>query len=196
VARKVVVMIPAFSSAGVLPPFIGHAADPGPRSPYGVSVRDVVERFATSPMRCSILRGWLRHRAGLHSLGFVDGFQWLDGSFCEQLAAREPNDLDVVTFYVQPPMVDMRSVAVAHRSLFFSADTKRHHLCDAYFVALHDGKYAEPRTLSYWFSLFSHRRDDLTWKGILQVPLAPEDDADATNALMLATSSLPIPAAP
>ena len=50
--------------------------------------------------------------------------------------------------------------------------------------------------MSYWYSLFSHRRDDLTWKGILQVPLAPTNDADAINALTLATTTLPIPVAP
>jgi len=50
--------------------------------------------------------------------------------------------------------------------------------------------------VSYWYSPFSHRRDDLTWKGILQVPLAPTNDADAINALTLATTTLPIPVAP
>jgi hypothetical protein len=68
-------MIPAFSAAGVIPPFVGDPASLGPRSLYAVSVRDVVERFATSPKRCDILRGWLGHRAAVHSLGLVDGFQ-------------------------------------------------------------------------------------------------------------------------
>ena len=70
------------------------------------------------------------------------------------------------------------------------------YLCDAYFVQLHDGKFAESGVVSYWYSLFSHRRDDLTWKGMLQVPLAPTNDADAINALTLATTTLPIPVAP
>jgi hypothetical protein len=70
------------------------------------------------------------------------------------------------------------------------------YLCDAYFVELHDGMFAEPAVVSYWYSLFSHRRDDLTWKGILQVPLAPTNDADAINALTLATTTLSIPVAP
>lgn len=38
------------------------------------------------------------------------------------------------------------------------------YLCDAYFVQLHDGKFAEPGVVNYWYSLFSHRRDGLTWK--------------------------------
>ena len=50
--------------------------------------------------------------------------------------------------------------------------------------------------MSYWYSLFSHRRDDLTWKGILQVPLDPTSDAEATNALALATTTLSVPVLP
>jgi hypothetical protein len=189
-------MIPAFSAAGVIPPFVGDPASLGPRSPYAVSVRDVVERFATSPNRWDILRGWLGHRAAVHSLGLVDGFQWLDGSFCERLIHREPNDVDLVTFLVKPPGVDLRALIAANRKIFSSRLTRMQYLCDAYFVELHDGKFAEPAVVSYWYSLFSHRRDDLTWKGILQVPLAPTNDADALNALTLATTTLPIPVAP
>lgn len=133
---------------------------------------------------------------GVHSLGFIDGFQWVDGSFCEQLATREPNDVDLVTFFVKPTNVDLRSLAVAHRQLLDPALTKGRYLCDVYFVELHGGIYANPGLVSYWYSLFSHRRDDLTWKGILQVPLTPADDPDATNALMLATNSLQIAVAP
>jgi hypothetical protein len=36
----------------------------------------------------------------------------------------------------------------------------------------------------------------LTWKGILQVPLAPINDADAINALTLAAGRLPAPVSP
>ena len=189
-------MIPAFSAANVIPPFVGDPAALGPRSPYTVGVRDVVERFATSPKRCEILRGWLSHRSAVHSLGLVDGFQWLDGSFCERLPHREPNDVDLVTFFVRPPGADLRSLIAANRAIFVSRLTKKRYLCDAYFVELHDGGFAEPGVVTYWYSLFSHRRDDLTWKGILQVSLAPINDADAINALTLATVRLPAPAAP
>ena len=50
--------------------------------------------------------------------------------------------------------------------------------------------------MSYWYSLFSHRRHDLAWKGILQVPLTPMDDADANDALIQAASVLPGPPTP
>jgi len=71
------------------------------RSPYVVGLLDVVERFATTPERIRILDGLLRFRADLHQTGIVSGFQWLDGSFMEQveiLEHRPPRDLDVVNF--------------------------------------------------------------------------------------------------
>jgi hypothetical protein len=146
--------------------------------------------------RCDILGGWLSHRGRLHALGFVDGFQWLDGSFCEQLATREPNDADLVTFFVKPTNVDLLSLVASHSQLFIPRLAKQHYHCDVYFVELHGGGYADPALVSYWFSLFSHRRADLTRKGIRQVPLAPIGDAAALHALTLATATLPIPAAP
>lgn len=189
-------MIPAFSAAGVLPPFVGDAATPKPRSPYAVSISDVVQRFSTSAKRCEILRGWLSYRAGLHALGFLDGFQWVDGSFCEQLATREPNDVDLVTFYVKPTGVDLAALVASQPELFSPRLAKPRYLCDVYFVELHGGGHADPALVTYWYSLFSHRRADLTWKGILQVPLAPTHDTHALDILTLATAKLPIPAGP
>ena len=189
-------MIPAFSAAGVLPPFVGDAAASAPRSPYVAGSRDVVQRFATSAKRCEILRGWLAHRAALHALGFLQGFQWLNGSFCEQLVSREPNDIDLVTFFVRPSSADLRSLVARHRQVFDRTLTKNQYLCDAFFVELHGGRFADPRQVSYWYSLFSHRRNDLVWKGILEVPLEPTDDASAANDLVQATSSLTASAAP
>lgn len=75
------------------------------RSPYRVMLTDVVVHFATSSERRQILRGWLGYRAALHGMGLTDGFQWLDGSFLEQVEtpeSRPPQDMDVVTF-LNPP---------------------------------------------------------------------------------------------
>jgi hypothetical protein len=189
-------MIPAFTAAGLLPPFVGDPADLRQRSPYATRLRDIILRFATSARRCEILQGWLAHRKALHSLGFIDGFQWVDGSFCEQLVGREPNDVDIVTFFVQPSGADLRALAATRPEVFDPRLSKGQYQCDAYFVTLHAGRFAEPRVVSYWYSLFSHRRHDLAWKGILQVPLTPMDDADANDALIQAASVLPALAAP
>ncbi len=74
-------------------------------SPYVVTAGELVQRFAINASRCVILDGLLRYRAELRELGFVGGFQWLDGSFVEDVEAREdraPKDIDVVTF-AHPP---------------------------------------------------------------------------------------------
>ena len=55
-------MIPAFTAAGVLPPFVADPADIRQRSPYATRLRDIILRFATSARRCEILQGWLAHR--------------------------------------------------------------------------------------------------------------------------------------
>jgi hypothetical protein len=130
-------MIPGFSAGGVLPPFIGAPAASSQQSPYPAGIREVVGRFASSTKRCEILRGWLNHRAALHALGFVAGFQWVNGSFCEQLAAREPNDVDLVTFLVPPPAIDLQSVMASHPETFVPRLTKLHYLCDVYGRPVH-----------------------------------------------------------
>ena len=145
-------MIPGFSASGVLPPFVGDPAANNQRSPYPASIREVVVRFASSMRRCEILRGWLNHRSALHARGFVAGFQWVNGGFCEQLAAREPNDVDLVTFLVPPPAADLKSVAARHPELFDPRQTKRHFLCDVYFLRLSPDGYTDPRRVSYFYS--------------------------------------------
>lgn len=116
------VAIPAWSSAGVLPPIRpsapGHSAD---RSPYVVDLAMVMDRFATSAARMTILDGLLRFRANLHAAGVVSGFQWLDGSFLEDIETlenRAPKDMDVVTFFDLPHGQDQSSLAQNHGLLF------------------------------------------------------------------------------
>src|SRR5580692_10607499 len=94
--------LPPFISSGVLPPHLAGAASPHDRSPYEATPAEVVARFATSGPRRVILRGYLDYRAALREAGFAEGYQWLDGSFVEDVErteGRPPNDVDVVTFY-------------------------------------------------------------------------------------------------
>ena len=122
------VMIPDWNSQGVLPPVRpgtdGSAAD---RSPYRVSLHQLVTMFAISPERATILRGFLDYRAALHAAGIIVGFQWVDGSFVENIEALEgqhPNDMDVVTF--------CGSAAEGCDHLFESAAMKEVFHIDAY----------------------------------------------------------------
>jgi hypothetical protein len=176
-------MIPSFTNHGFLPPFSGNSpADPAGRAPFETSIIDIVNRYATSPERCKILDGLLRYRLALWQIGLSTGFQWIDGSFAEDIEKienRPPNDIDIVTFYHRPDSAKSDAAWEAFQatnqqaleSLFFPASAKSLFQCDAYPVELD----IEPVNLvcftHYWFGLFSHRRGDFVWKGLIQIPL-------------------------
>ncbi|WP_309266609.1 DUF6932 family protein [Aeromonas salmonicida] len=177
------VPIPDWNAVGLLPPIDQTNPISPERSPYSVAILDVVMRFATSPERCRVLEGFLNYRAALHNMGLVRGFQWLDGSFTEQvetLERRSPRDIDVVTFLHIPenfePSADQLQV-IQHDY------AKANFLVDSYIVGLNE---LEPEDLvqqsAYWYSMWSHRRDS-AWKGYLQIDLDPASDADARDRL-------------
>jgi hypothetical protein len=180
------VTIPAWNNAGVLPPV--RPSEPGNspnRSPYRVELAAFVDHFGASPERRIILDGLLRFRAALHQIGIVSGFQWLDGSFLEQvelLENRLPRDMDVVSF-LDLTGLDQALLVSQHGSLFDAKRTKANYYIDAYLVQLGDPVDENSvRKVSYWYSMWSHRRDGL-WKGFLQVSLDPAQDADARAIL-------------
>lgn len=183
-------MIPDFNHSHVLPPFLGDSptqSAPG-TSPYATTAAELVHRLGTSTERRHLLRGLFAYRQALHDLGFVSGLQWLDGSFVEDVEAhqnRAPNDIDVVTFASTPPGFDPAKVlqlAEDHPDVFVPMKARERFCCDAYFVRL-DGR---PERLlaraAYYHGLFSHRRGDQVWKGMLALPLL-SDDAAALVAL-------------
>jgi hypothetical protein len=176
------VAIPAWNPQGLLPPV--DPIDPASpeRSPYRVALLDVVARFATSPQRRQILRGWLSYRAALHGMGLTGGFQWLDGSFLEQVEMREnrsPKDMDVVTFLNVPEgfAPSPRQIAVLDNEA-----AKRAYRIDGYFVELNLPNDQLVRRSAYWYSLWSHRRDH-AWKGYLEADLNPAADQQALDYL-------------
>lgn len=179
--------IPAWNSAGVLPPIRPNAPGSSPdRSPYVVDLAVLFDRFATSPERRAILDGLLRFRADLHAAGITSGFQWLDGSFLEQVEAlegRAPRDMDVVTFLYLPPGQDQRSLVQSHGLLFDHEYVKATYKIDAYFVALGlPTNHWQVKNIAYWYSLWSHRRDGL-WKGFVQIDLDLSQDGEARAVL-------------
>jgi hypothetical protein len=182
------VPIPPWSADGLLPAI--DAANPvsPQRAPYFVALPDVVMRFGTSPPRRAILRGWLEHRAALHRLGLTAGFQWLDGSFVEDvetLRRRPPNDVDVVSFVSVPP--GFAPTAPDDRALEHD-DAKRSFKVDAYFVELDLDPAMLASQAAYWYSVWAHTRGGY-WKGFLQVDLAPHDDGTALAWLNAADAS-------
>jgi hypothetical protein len=176
------VAIPQWNARGVLPPVDATSATSAARSPYVVPLTEVILRYATSPERRIILDGFLRFREALASAGFRDGFQWLDGSFLEDIELienRPPRDIDLVTFYSLPVGLTQQELFHANPPLFDRMRTKADYRVDAYFVQLNTPQpEVLVRSTAYWYSLWSHRRDDV-WRGYLQVDLAPTENAPA-----------------
>lgn len=179
-------MIPQFTHSGVLPPFVGaNPAQIAGCSPYPVSSADLVATFATSVARNNLLRELFQYRADLRALGIVAGFQWLDGSFLEDvetIRGRPPKDIDLVTFAPRPQhaQTDAQWGALisANVGLFQPPIGK----LDAYYVDLNLPVEILIRRATYWSGLFSHQRDTALWKGLLQLDIT-EDDSVAVDAL-------------
>ena len=177
--------IPAWNTAGVIPPINSLAPIDVDRAPYLASLVEVVQRFGLTRERRVILAGLLAYRAALHATGLTQGFQWLDGSFLEQielLEQRAPRDVDVVTFFELPPGATQETIYRANPMLFNHVHVKTTFHVDGYPVDL----ATPPRLLvgssAYWYSMWAHRRSD-QWKGYVQVELDPAQDGPARQAL-------------
>lgn len=112
--------------------------------------------------------------------------QWIDGSFCEQLQqGREPADIDVVTFVEMPddPAASQQIVSGMQTAGLFLPNAKTQYRCDGYFITFPTTPPVLISLVAYWFGLFSHRRETLEWKGILQIGLDPSSDPAAMAAL-------------
>jgi len=180
------VSIPNWTAQGVIPPIDVIDPTSANRSPYRVTATDFALRFGTSKDRCGIIDGLLRYREALHAAGLASGFQWIDGSFLEQvetLESRPPNDVDVVTFYDLPAGETQRSIQAKNADLFDHDKVKVNFHVDAFLVHL----AAEPTRLvshsAYWYSVWSHRRNQ-AWKGYVEIDLDGSDDQAAAAMLV------------
>lgn len=179
--------IPPFTIDGILPPYVGaHGPGGAPQdmTPYAVTALEVAVTLGTTDARREILRGWLRHRERLRAIGYDRGFQWVDGSFVEM---KDPNDIDVVSFLYWPAGIldraQKQALIMANIELFDRAEAKRQFHMDALFVELDSSPEVVVALTSYYLGLFSHRRGDNFWKGMLKVQLDPADDAAALAVL-------------
>jgi hypothetical protein len=182
-------MIPAMNASSVLPPFIG--SDPGnavSMSPYAAGILEFVARFATSFERVVILRGLISYRKALRSIGVIDGWQWLDGSFVEDVETirrRSPADIDLVTFSRVPgDAAEKRRVFMANPDLFNRDRTKELFKCDAFFVELDKRPEWLVDDTRFWFGLFSHQRKTALWKGMVKLSMHTKTEDDAAVALL------------
>ncbi len=185
-------MIPSLNQSGVLPPFLPNAGptESAAMAPYQATLVEIVQRFASSPERVSILNGLLRYREKLRSYGIIDGFQWIDGSYledCEKHRSRPPSDIDLVTFAERPvhcsDLSSWKDFVAQNRSSLFDRDAiKQTYSCDAFYEDLGLPSRQLVSRSRYWFGLFSHQRMTYLWKGLLMVPLQA-DDAQAISMI-------------
>jgi hypothetical protein len=172
----------------VLPPHRGDPRDRGDLSPYDCSMVEICERLATSEGRKRILNGLLRFRRELLAIN-VRGFQWLGGSFVEDIETQEgraPNDIDVVTFVSNPTdLISLEEVFQSRPELLSREHNRTKYNIDHFLVPLCSTPRHVVDHTRYWCGLFSHRRDHI-WKGMLVVDLAPNADGAAKELLELA----------
>ena len=178
--------IPQWNVDGVLPPCDMDDPISDYRSPYSVSLTDCILRFGTTQARRAILDGFMEFRSALHSVNLTKGFQWIDGSFLEnveEIEKRDPHDIDLVTFYCLPDGITEADLVAKAPHLFDPERTKEDFHVDAYFVRLNT---EDPELLvdqvAYWYSIWSHRRNGL-WKGFLQIDLSSNGDQIAATNL-------------
>jgi hypothetical protein len=157
-------------------------------APYKVTLLEVAQQFSSSVARRAIIGGLVSYRAELLKAGITSGFQWIDGSFVEEVeknAGRPPTDIDIITFAERPSAyLDFQkwsNFVNSRKDLFLPPESKKHYKCDAYYIDM----WLPPAILisqtRYWFGLFSHQRDTFLWKGMLEVPLC--DDKDVISFL-------------
>lgn len=179
-------IFPGWDAAGVMPPINPDGPVGVARSPYTVSLSELSARLGNTEPRRDLLEGLLDFRAMLRTTGLNQGWQWIDGSFVEDIeetAGRPPNDIDVVTFSRIPDGRTQESLLQDFPDLFFPAEAKARYGIDAYFIPLNQTP-AEKIVdyAAYWHGLWSHTREGL-WKGYLQIDLSDADDATARAVL-------------
>jgi hypothetical protein len=179
--------IPSFDHNLVLPPHLGNPANLTDLSPYSATSMELVQRFATSFERVQILSGFLNFREQLQQRGLINGFQWLDGSFLEDIEAQEnraPNDLDLVTVYwgydgnfqdhLFQQFPEFRDPILAKQNYHLD-----HYPFDAGYHPDFTVEYTR-----YWVQLFTHNRNKV-WKGMIKIDLNTlGEDAAARQSLL------------
>jgi hypothetical protein len=171
--------IPNFDHNNVLPPHLGDPTVYGDLSPYHCTTLELCQKFSTSNDRIKILQNFILFREKMCSLGIVSGFQWLDGSFLENIEViegRSPRDLDVVTFYSGLSTEEEENLEECFPEFIYCELSKKKYLIDHYSVDYNYKPEATVEQTRYWIQLFTHNRLGV-WKGILKISLnTPEDD--------------------
>lgn len=187
--------LPAFDIRGMLPPFTG--TDPtvfANRSPYSCTMSELCASFGATGIRKTLLRNLIAYRALIASDGYLNGLQFVDGSFVEDIEtteSRDPRDIDVFSILVPPAKYQADPAAWAATGLpFWASEIVDHAKNKARFSLDCYAMIPDFRNLGtlmqqsfYWYGLFSHKRLTQAWKGFVAVPLDVADDQVALTAI-------------
>ena len=88
--------IPDFDHNHVLPPHLGNPIVHSELSPYPCTILELCAKFSTSPQRIAILKNFVQFRQKMTLNGVLFGFQWLDGSFLENIEVSQKDRKSVV----------------------------------------------------------------------------------------------------
>lgn len=178
--------IPNFDHNNVLPPHLGNPTDKTHLSPYNCTILELCHKFCTSQQRIQILKNLIIFRQKLTTFGVIYGFQWLDGSFVENIEVsetRHPNDLDLITFYGGLSISEQHNIRINLPEFFNPVMAKSSFLLDHYPLDYGFKPEVTVELTRYWVQLFTHNRLGI-WKGILRLPLnTPIDDQYALDFL-------------
>lgn len=178
--------IPDFDHNLVIPPHLGDPRAPSQLSPYPCTTIDLCQKLGTTSERRAILGKFLDFRDRLQAEGLATGFQWLDGSFLEDIETRlgrPPADLDVVTVYWGYDLNFQTSLAAKFPEFNRPSLAKTTYSLDHYPFDAGDAPDKTVEFSRYWSLLFSHNRLGV-WKGMLMIDLdTPADDLAARTEL-------------
>lgn len=179
--------IPDFDHNLVLPPHLGNPADGSSEmSPFLCTTIELCEKFGNTPERRRILKRYLEFRMRLRSAGISKGFQWLDGSFMEDIEKqqnRPPNDLDLVTFFWGYDLEEVARAKAEFPAFGGRSIAKRDYDLDHFSVDAGINPLITIEFTRYYGLLFSHNREGV-WKGMLRIDLhTVADDEMALESL-------------
>lgn len=186
--------LPSYTTNGILPPIAGVDPTDLERSPYIVTMTEMVTTFGTTPHRRQLLRNLISYRQLILDGGYTLGLQFLDGSFVENVEAhsgREPKDIDVFSLLHVPHQYAQDPASWSADCFAYWATeiqnlplNKARFKLDTYASLVEEFQLVDLlKYVMYWYSLFSHQRDTFAWKGFVAVLLDPSQDADALTLL-------------
>ena len=186
--------IPPFDMRGLMPAFLGSDETTVDRSPYWTTMSELATVLGTTPHRRQLLRNLIGYRALIATDAYQAGFQFIDGSFVENIeatASRSPGDIDVFSILHAPakyhgphPSWGSSGVHFWFNEIVDRAKNKHRFSLDTYAVLFEELNPIQfIQYVIYWYSLFSHQKVTLAWKGFAALQLDPADDQAALAAL-------------